>query len=90
MNRVKFVGLDVLALARDGVMATCPRQQFPKSSARKLAVFPHAKASLRCPEPVTSNIECAPHPVRKQFRQFYFLFWGHDFSFSGRRGLCVM
>jgi hypothetical protein len=76
----------VLALARGVIMVPCPLYQVPKSSARKLSVFPHAKPLFRRHEPVTSNIECASRSIREQFREFDFLVRRHvgppDISFE--------
>jgi hypothetical protein len=56
--------------------------QFGKPPARKLSVFPHAKPHFRRDEPISSNIERAPRPVLKQFRQFQFFFRRHYLSCS--------
>jgi hypothetical protein len=55
----KFISREV------SIFYACISNQLRKPPARKLSVLPHAKPLLRCAEPVTSNIECAPRPVLK-------------------------
>jgi hypothetical protein len=55
---------------REGLPVARSLNQFRKAVADEVPIFPHAKPHFRRDESLAPNLECAPRPVLKQFRQF--------------------